>query len=261
MSDSPVPQSGENPGSGRPSPLIKAFLILLPLALAFMVPLSLMVYYRKKHQPAAATAEFASLLRRELNAEDMSRYIEGFVRKIGDRGPSHPENVEAAASYVESTMGAENMGYNIQRLASQTSGANLVSLVAELPGGAKAPETVLILADYDAPDARGIAAMMCLAHAFVATKPARTIRFAAVAQGGSPDASSNGAAQLASKLAGSGVQVTTLVLLRPPLENLPPPWRNARVVPLHAELSDTTGSTLTMLKRLKDTLEKEAGGP
>ena len=46
----------------KPGCMVRAFIIVLPLGLAFMVPLSLWIYYQKKHQPEAATSQYAAML-------------------------------------------------------------------------------------------------------------------------------------------------------------------------------------------------------
>ena len=128
---------------------VRAFLIVLPVGLAFMVPISLWIYYQKKYKPAPATSQYAALLRRDLNAEDFARYTRILSQDIGERSLAKPDNLDAAASFIESTMGYDNMGYAVRRQAFEANGKPLVNLLAELPGKSKSKEIVLVLANYD----------------------------------------------------------------------------------------------------------------
>lgn len=259
MNDSITPSPSETQEPVKPAPIVRLFIILLPVGLAFMVPISLWIYYQKKNQTGEATSEFASMLRRELNAEDFARYQDGFVSVIGDRSASQPDNQEAAASYVESTMGTSNMGYNVQRLTFTDGNREVAGVVATLPGkSGPSAGAVLVVADYDTPDATGISTLMCVAHSLVGNTPPRTLCFAAVAQADSPEARANGVAQLATQLAESGTKVTTLVLLRAPLASMPPAWEATEVIPLAAELKDQNPTPLSMLKRIKEAVESAA---
>jgi hypothetical protein len=255
--DATPPESTEPPV--RASFMVRAFLIVLPLGLAFMVPMSLWVYYKKKHAPEEAASRLAPMLQRELNAEDMARYVQGFSQTIGDRSLSNPDNLKAAAGYVESTMGFANMGYNIQRQDFEAGGQNISNLVAELPGKDGAKDTVLVLADYDTPDAGGIAAMMCVAHAMVGTGHSHAIRFAAITQGDAEDPKANGIEQVAKKLAELEIPITAVVLMRPPLKSTPAAWQRVEIIPLAAELRDPTPTPLDMLQRVKKAVEDAAG--
>src|SRR4051794_25919208 len=149
--------------------LIRALLIALPIGLGFMIPLSLWIYYQKKHQPVAATSQYAAMLRKDVDAEDFARYVRILSQDIGDRSLAKPENLDAAASFIESTVGYDNMGYAVQRQTFDVQGRPAVNLIAELPGKTKPKELVLVVANYDEPDATGISAVMCAAHAFAGT--------------------------------------------------------------------------------------------
>lgn len=255
MSDASQP--GSAPSPARAGRAVRAFIIILPIGLAFMVPISLWVYYQRKHAAEEATSRLAPMLQRELNAEDLTRYVQGF-QSIGDRTLANPDNLKAASKYVESTMGFANMGYNIQRQEFEAGGHALANVLAELPGKKGNQDTVLVLADYDAPDPSGIAAMMCVAHAMVGTTHNRSIRFAAVPQGDATDAKANGIEALAKKLAEMELPVVKVVLFRPPLKSTPAAWQHAEIISLAAELKDPTPTPLDMLQRLKKAVEDAA---
>jgi hypothetical protein len=195
--------------------MVRAFIIVLPIGLAFMVPLSLWIYYQKKHQPEAATSQYAAMLRKDLNAEDFARYAQILSRDIGERNLAKPENVDAAASFIESTMGYENMGYAVQRQVFDIQERTAVNLIAELTGKAKPKEVVLVVANYDEADALGIAALMCVAHAFAGTDHARTVRFAAVMS------EAGGLKILRDRTSGEGREIRTLISVASELGTAP----------------------------------------
>jgi hypothetical protein len=241
---------------------VRAFLIILPLGLAFMVPVSLWVYYQKKYAAEEAASPLAPMLQRELNAEDMARYAQGFTQGIGERSLANPDNLKAASKYVESTMGFANMGYNTQQHDFEAGGQRLSNVLAELPGKGGNKDTVLVIADYDTPDANGISAMMCVAHAMVGTSHNHSIRFVAVAQGDAADAKANGIEVLATKLAELELPVVKIILFRPPLKSTPLAWQGAEIIPLASELKDPNPTPLDMLQRLKKAVEDAASrGP
>ena len=86
------------PPPSRPGFMVRAFLIALPVGLAFMVPVSLWIYYQKKHRPAPATSQYASILRKDLNAEDFARYTRILSQDIGERTLSQPDHLDADAA-------------------------------------------------------------------------------------------------------------------------------------------------------------------
>jgi hypothetical protein len=256
MSDASQPGSSESPAKAGCA--VRAFLIILPLGLAFMVPTSLWVYYQRKHTAGESASRLAPMLQRELNAEDMARYAQGFTQSIGERNLANPDNLKAASKYVESTMGFANMGYNIQRQEFEVEGQTLSNVLAELPGKKGNKDTVLVVADYDTADAGGISAMMCVAHAMVGTSHNRSIRFAAVPQGDAADAKANGIEILAKKLGELEVPIVKVILFRPALKATPAAWRNAEITSLASELKDPTPTPLDMLQRLKKAVEDAA---
>ena len=135
---------------------------------------------------------------------------------------------------------------------------DLVNLVAELPGTTASAGTVLVLADYDAADARGIAALLCLAHAMTGSEHGRTVRFASVVQADAEDAGFNGAAHLAQKFSDADVDVKRILLLRPPPKTLPSSWQGVEMVSFAADLADPKPDVLAMLQRVKEAVEAAA---
>lgn len=244
------------PPTPKPGILVRAFLIVLPVGLSFMVPLSLWIYYQKKNQPAPATSEFAAMLRRELNAEDFARYARILSQDIGERTMANPENLDAAAAFIESTMGYDNMGYAVQRQAFESKDMTVLNLEAELPGKSKPKELVVVVANYDEADAAGISAIMCVAHALAGSDHARSIRFAAVMSG------AGGFGKLRQSVSGEGRKLRTFVLVAstPPLLLGGTPG-NGGVRQFQITLADDPPATLARLRDLKKLVEDLADEP
>ena len=245
----------------RPGILVRALLIVLPVGLAFMVPLSLWIYYQKKYAPAPATSKYAAMLRRELNADDFARYARILTKDVGERSLAKPENLEAAAAFIESTLGFDNMGYAVQRQVFEVDGKLLVNLIAELPGNAKVGEEVLVLAAYDGEDASGLAAMMCVAHALTGTAHARTIRFAAVVNAHEPESKSNGLEKLAQLPAAGNRVVKTVVAASPLTQFLPLAWQGALIQAFPEGIGMPVEPSLEDLQKLKSVIEQAADQP
>lgn len=111
-------------------------------------------------------------------AAELRRDVEALCA-IGPRNTFIPENLAAAAAYIESAFA----GYKVER---QQYDAG-VNLIVEIRGTTHPDEIVIVGAHYDSVDdspgaddnASGVAAMLALARKFANTKPARTLRFIA----------------------------------------------------------------------------------
>lgn len=249
------------PSRQRPGCMVRAFLLVLPLGLAFMVPLSLWIYYEKKHRPAPATSQYAVMLRKELNAGDFARYMRILTQDIGERSLARPENLEAATAFIESTLGYDNMGYAVERQVFEVEGKSLVNLIAELPGKSKPGEVVLVLARCDGTDAGGIAAMMCAAHALTGSGHARTIQFAAVVNAGADDEAANGAAWLARHEEEGQKFVRAIIFAEAPPAFIPRQWRQASMTSFATKLRNAETAPLEALRELQSAIEQAADAP
>ena len=107
--------------------------------------------------------------------------------EIGERNLLNTEAYRRAAEYVEAQLG--DAGYSVHRETYRIGNAELRNIVAEVKGGTRASEIVVIGAHYDSvmgtPGANdngsGAAALLALARTFAAAKPERTLRFVAFA--------------------------------------------------------------------------------
>lgn len=260
MSDAP---QTPDPAAAKPGWLVRAFLIILPVGLAFMVPVSLVIYYQKKHEDKPEASQYASMLRRDLNADDFARYVRILSQDIGERSMEKPENLDAAASFVESTMGYDNMGYAVQRQAFDLRGKPVVNLVAELPGQSKPDELVLVVADYDGANANGISALMCVAHAMTSTSHARTIRFAALMNGRAEDAAESGLTHLAQReeAVGKDASKTTIISLSSALAPSLALWKYGEVRDQSGLIRPAPSEVLASLEGILAEVSKHADAP
>jgi hypothetical protein len=235
--------------------MVRAVLIALPLGLSFMVPLSLWIYYKKKHQPAPATSQYAAMLRKDLDAADFARYARILSQDIGERSLAKPDNLDAAASFIESTMGYDNMGYEVQRQVFEAQGRPLVNLVAELPGKSKPDQVVLVFASYDQTDAAGVSALMCVAHALAGSTHARTIKFAAIMEG-------SGGFAIVTKGATEGARtLKNIIRVGPPPQVSDVPAEIASMQTFPFTNVEASGPVLERLQELQKQIEQAADAP
>jgi len=129
----------------------------------------------------------ASLNREPVSRERLEQSLEVLSERIGERHLGMPDRLEQAAVWIESTLGGGNIGYTVDRQVYSVDGKEVRNLEAELPGGKRRDEIVVVGAHYDTvpgcPGANdngtGIAALLALARAFAGDPQERTVRFVA----------------------------------------------------------------------------------
>jgi Zn-dependent M28 family amino/carboxypeptidase len=102
---------------------------------------------------------------------------------IGPRHLSQPAAFDAAAEFVEREL--IDAGYAVARQTYLAGGREVANLVAEIPGGKKKDEIVIVGAHYDTipstpgadDNASAVAVMIEVARRMRALEPARTVRF------------------------------------------------------------------------------------
>lgn len=164
------------PTSADPGRWIRFALVMLPVGTILLGIASFGIWQWKKDQAADRSFKYALALRRPLSIESIQRHV-GVVRAAlvkADRDLSIP-------GYLESTMGAENMGYDVRR---ERFGTDQSIIDAELTGSTRPREIVMVLALYKG-DAAGsestaqaIAEALGVAHEITGEKVARSLRFA-----------------------------------------------------------------------------------
>src|SRR6188474_1689493 len=80
-------------------------------------------------------------------ADALARHVDCLAGLIGPRPSSLPKALAAAATYIERELAGA--GYTVARQPYLASGREVDNLVAELPGGRRSKEIVVVGAHYD----------------------------------------------------------------------------------------------------------------
>jgi len=115
--------------------------------------------------------------------EMLQRHVDRLAGLIGPRHLGVPKAYKAAAELVERELA--DAGYSPQRQTYLVGGREVANIVAELPGGKRADEVVVVGAHYDTvwstpgadDNASAVAVLIEVARLMRHLKPARTVRF------------------------------------------------------------------------------------
>ncbi|HRK15887.1 MAG TPA: hypothetical protein PK490_16505, partial [Prosthecobacter sp.] len=168
------------PATGR---FIRAALVIFPAGTIILCILSFGIWWWKRERVEQRGYQYALALRRDLSESGLSRHS-SILHEALSR--ADPQRFQAVAAYLESSMGAENMGYHVQRGQRVRVGDMEVSDIdVELTGRQRPREVVLLLVPYGfaaraAEESRALAMMMSLAHAITGEARVRTLRLAAL---------------------------------------------------------------------------------
>ncbi len=159
--------------------------------------------------------EAAGLQQRPVGEEDLSRSLSILTTRLADRGFANPAGLEKTAFWLESTLGGGNIGYLVERHGFEVPGRELRNLVAELPGGERRDEIIVVGVSYDAADGGGeLASFLALARAFAGESQDRTVRFVAFVNGASAlAAEARGGYQYAMRCRSRGEKVVAMLSL------------------------------------------------
>jgi Zn-dependent M28 family amino/carboxypeptidase len=116
-------------------------------------------------------------------ATNLTRHVDRLAGVIGSRHVSQPSRFAAAGAYVEREL--TDAGYSVVRETYTASGQEVANFIAELPGGAKKDEIVIVGAHYDTipmtpgadDNASAVAMMLEVARQMRGLQSARTVRF------------------------------------------------------------------------------------
>jgi len=164
------------PTHSDPGRWIRFALVMLPVGTILLGIASFGIWQWNKDRAADRSFKYALALRRTISVEGIERHA-GIVRTAlgkADRDLSIP-------GYLESTMGAENMGYSVRR---ERFGSEQAIIDAELTGSKRPLEIVMVLARYGGQaeqqesTAQAIAESLSVAHEITGEKVVRSLRFA-----------------------------------------------------------------------------------
>jgi len=161
-----------------PGRWIRAALVILPVGTILLGIASFGIWQWKKDQAADRSFQYAMALRRPISIDEIQRHT-GIVREA----LAKPEWNLSIPGYLESTMGAENMGYNVRRT---RFGTDQSVVDAELTGKKRPREIVMALVLYDGDASRlesntqAVAEALSVAHESTGEEVLRGLRFAAL---------------------------------------------------------------------------------
>jgi hypothetical protein len=179
---SAIATASPSPTSGR---VIRAALVIFPFGTIVLGIASFGFWWVKRVQVEERSYAYATALRRDMTPAALERY-DGIFTEVLQLPEA--ERLSATASFVESSMSSDNMGYEPRR-DRFFSGQNEVSNVdAEMAGSQRLREVRLILVVYGdhgrlKTEAQSLAGMMSLAHAMAGSRSEDTLRFAALPMG------------------------------------------------------------------------------
>lgn len=166
------------PTSADPGRWIRFALVMLPLGTILLGIASFGIWQWQKDQAADRSFKYAQALRRPISLDGIERHA-GIVREA----LSNTDRYLSIPGYLESTMGAENMGYTVRRVRFDDEKSNID---AELTGKQRPREIVMALVLYSdeatrfGRTAQAIAELLGIAHEITGEAVVRGLRFAVI---------------------------------------------------------------------------------
>lgn len=242
-----------------PGRWIRFALVMLPVGTIFLGIASFGIWQWKKDQAADRSFKYAMALRRPISLEGIQRHA-SIIREA----LSKPDWHLSIPGYLESTMGAENMGYTVRRV---RFGAEQSNIDAELTGKTRPREIVMALALYDGDKTRlekrtqAIAELLSVAHETTGEVVARSLRYALIPN------SAEALKQLKEGMRNDEERLMHLLVLGTPDEAtlnqiktvLETQTRGTRVLP--CPVSENAEANLTHARTLKEMLLQAAERP
>ncbi len=164
--------------SADPGRWIRAALVILPVGTILLGIASFGIWQWRKDQAANRSFKYALALRKPITIEGIQRHARILREEL-----AKPDRDLSIPGYLESTMGAENMGYAVRRTRFDERWSNID---AELTGKSRPREVVMALALYDGDPTRfirtsnAIAELLSIAHEITGESVMRTLRFAVI---------------------------------------------------------------------------------
>jgi len=196
--------------------LVYGLLALVAAGLGACCWLALAMPGRCYEGPLPPLTDAQARLERELSAD--VTYLAG---AIGERRVGRPEQLAAAASFIEAELG--RAGYVARRQEFSVGDVRCNNLEATLPGSDRAGEIVVVGAHYDSAagtpgaddNATGVAALLALARRGATEHPRRTVRFVAFVNEEPPffRTSDMGAVRYAAATIEHGERITAMLSL------------------------------------------------
>lgn len=201
-----------SPSQGR---FIRAALIIFPAGTIILGIASFGIWWANKVKKEERSYRYATALRRDLSLSAIERSA-GILRDVL-RQPE-TERLPAVASFLNSSMGAENMGYAARRDSFFHGQIEVSNVDVELTGKQRPREVILVLGLYGDPgrleaEAQALAELMAVAHAVTGESRTRTLRFAGVPLGVKDDGGQTALERLAAGIRGQEDRVLQVFVL------------------------------------------------
>jgi len=180
----------DTPTSSAQGRFIRAALVIFPVGTVVFGILSFGIWWWKRERVEERGYKYALALRRDLSEAGLRRHADILAEALRR---SDAARFQAVAAYLESSMGAENMGYQVRRDRSRVGESEVANIDVELTGKPRPREVVVLLVPYGEAgqaeaESRSLAMLMSLAHALTGETRSRTLRFAAVPLAADPQA-------------------------------------------------------------------------
>jgi len=159
---------------------------LAGLLLFIIVVLIAFVFYMTAMPGKSFSGVLPPLAAEEIQIKtNLTTHISYLADEIGERNVFAYESLQKTAQYIEDNF--KKFRYEVQSQEFTVQMRKVRNLIAEIPGGAKANEIVVIGAHYDTvydcpgadDNSSGVAALLELARLLKESHPARTVRFVA----------------------------------------------------------------------------------
>ena len=247
------------PTPAAPGRFIRYALVFFPLGLIITSILSFGIWWQKKQAVEERTVAHAKALRREMTLPALERYTT-ILREVMQ--PPGFDRLTAVASFVDSSMSPENMGYEPRRDRFFQDSLEMSNVEAELTGKQRPLEVRLILVPYGnasrtEAEVQALAGMMALGHALAGERGETTLRLAAVPLGVKDATGRTALERLASAMLDRPERVMRVIVLgdagEPVLEQVRKVFKVTQTGTVVESLPDTLdpGTTLKAMTALK----------
>ena len=209
------------PIKSDPGKWIRRMVVGLPVGTVILGMASFWIYFENKERKEQRTYRHALGLRRDVNEADLKRRLE-VLAEAARLAPD--ERRQTLASYADSSLSPENMGYDVKNLTWKDAGLERSSVIASLIGSRRPSDRVLVVAGYggDVKDDAALALLLSMAQALTGTPKIKTLQFAVIdASPGVADASWN---ELGSQIRATRDRVTQLFVVGESLRESAEKW-------------------------------------
>ena len=167
------------PTQSDPGKWIRRMVVGLPVGTVILGMASFWIYFENKERKEQRTYRHALGLRRDVNEADLRRRLE-VLAEAARLAPD--ERRQTLASYADSSLSPENMGYDVKNLTWKDGGVERSSVIASLIGSRRPSDRVLVVAGYagDAKDDSALALLLSMAQALTGTPKIKTLQFAVI---------------------------------------------------------------------------------